>query len=64
MLGYLATAAISAVEGAVVVGGLSAVGVAIDSIGIPKYSVMQHETATYQCKRSNWVAGFVDCLNR
>lgn len=45
MLGYLAAAAISAVEGAVVVGGLSAVGAAIASIGIPKDSVMQYETA-------------------
>ena len=45
VLGYLAVAAISAVEGAVVVGGLSAIGAAIASIGIPKDSVMQYETA-------------------
>ncbi len=45
VLGYLAAAAISAVEGAVVVGGLSAVGAAIASIGIPHDSVMQYETA-------------------
>lgn len=45
VLGYLAAAAISAVEGAVVVGGLSAIGAAIASIGIPKDSVMQYETA-------------------
>jgi hypothetical protein len=45
VLGYLAAAAISAVEGAVVVGGSSAIGAAIASIGIPKDSVMQYETA-------------------
>ena len=45
VLGYLAAAAISAVEGAAVVGGLSAIGAAIASIGIPKDSVMQYETA-------------------
>ena len=45
VLGYLAAAAISALEGAVVVGGLSAIGAALASIGIPKDSVMQYETA-------------------
>lgn len=44
VLGYLAAAAISAAEGAVVGGGLSAIGAAIASIGIPKNSVMQYET--------------------
>ncbi len=45
VLGYLAVTAISALESAVVVGGLSAIGAAIASIGIPKDSVMQYETA-------------------
>ena len=45
VLGYLAAVAVSAVEGAAVVGGLSAVGAAIASIGIPKDSVMRYETA-------------------
>lgn len=45
VLGYLAAAAVSAVEGAVVVGGVSAIGAAIASIGIPKDSVMKYETA-------------------
>jgi len=44
-LGYLATAAIAAVEGAVVVGGLSALGAALYSVGIPKDSVLRYETA-------------------
>ena len=45
VLGYLAAVAISAVEGAVAVGGLSAIGAALASIGIPKDSVMSYETA-------------------
>jgi len=44
-LGYLATAAIAAVEGAVVVGGLSAIGAALYSIGIPKDSVVRYDAA-------------------
>src|SRR5271163_4344763 len=42
VLGYLAAAVVSAVEGAVVVGGLGAIGAAIASIGIPKDSVLQY----------------------
>ena len=45
VLGYLATMAISAIETAVVVGGLSAIGAALYSIGVPKDSVIQYETA-------------------
>jgi hypothetical protein len=43
VLGYLATMAISAVETAIVVGGLSALGAALYGIGIPKDSVIQYE---------------------
>ncbi len=43
VLGYLAAAAVSAVEGAVVTGGLSALGAALYSAGIPKNSVLQYE---------------------
>jgi len=42
-LGYLATILIAAVENAVVVGGFSAIGAAIYSMGIPKDSVIQYE---------------------
>ena len=35
----------SALEGAVVVGGLSAIGAALYSLGIPKDSVINYETA-------------------
>ncbi len=45
VLGYLATLAISAIESAVVVGGLSALGAALYSTGIPKDSVVEYETA-------------------
>lgn len=45
VLGYLAAIAISAIETAVMVGGLSALGAALYSIGIPKDSVIEYETA-------------------
>jgi hypothetical protein len=45
VLGYLAGAAISAVEGAIVVGGLSALGAALYGVGIPKDSVIAYEAA-------------------
>lgn len=45
ILGYITSAAISAVEGAIVVGGLSALGAALYSLGIDKDSVIQYEEA-------------------
>jgi len=36
---------VGALEGAAVVGGLSALGAGLYSIGIPKNSIMQYETA-------------------
>ncbi len=45
ILGYLASLVFSSVETAVVVGGLSAFGAALFSIGIPKDSIVQYETA-------------------
>jgi len=45
VLGYLATVMIAAIENAVVVGGLSALGAALYSIGVPKDSVIEYETA-------------------
>lgn len=45
VLGYLSTAAISAVEGAIVVGGLSAIGAALYSLGIPRDSVIEYESS-------------------
>jgi hypothetical protein len=45
VLGYLATILIAGIENAVLVGGLSVLGAALYSIGIPKDSVIQYETA-------------------
>ena len=45
MFGPLVGWIVGALEGAVVVGGLSALGAALYSIGIPKNSIMQYETA-------------------
>ena len=45
VLGHLAAMVFAAVEGAAVVGGLSALGAAIFSLGIPKDSVIDYETA-------------------
>jgi hypothetical protein len=45
VLGYLAATAIAAIESAAVVGGLSALGAALYSIGIPKDSVVEYEAA-------------------
>ena len=45
VLGHLSAMVIAAVEGAVVVGGLSTLGAALFSIGIPKDSVIQYEVA-------------------
>ena len=45
VLGHLAAMVFAAVEGAAMVGGLSALGAAIFSLGIPKDSVIAYETA-------------------
>ena len=45
VLGHLAAMVVAAVEGAALVGGLSALGAALFSIGIPKDSVIQYEQA-------------------
>lgn len=45
VLGHLAAMIYGAVEGAVVVGGLSALGAALFSVGIPEDSVIQYEEA-------------------
>jgi hypothetical protein len=45
MVGYFAAAVLAAIEGAVVVGGVSALAAALYSIGIPKDSVIAYESA-------------------
>jgi hypothetical protein len=45
ILGFLAAAIVTGVENAIFVGGLSALGAALFSVGIPKNSVVQYESA-------------------
>jgi hypothetical protein len=45
VLGYLAAAVMSGIEGAAVVGGMSAIGAALYGIGVPKDSVLRYEAA-------------------
>ena len=45
VLGYLSAVVVSAVEGAILVGGLTALGAALYSAGIPRNSVIQYEQA-------------------
>ncbi len=45
VLGHLAAMVVAGIEGAILVGGLSALGAALFSIGIPKDSVIQYEQA-------------------
>jgi hypothetical protein len=45
MAGPLVATLVSALEGAVVVGGLSALGAALTLIGVPKDQVIKYETA-------------------
>jgi hypothetical protein len=44
VLGYLATTIVAALEGAIIVGGLSVVGAALMGAGVPKDSVIRYET--------------------
>lgn len=44
VLGVLASMAISTLEGAVVVGGLSALGAALYGVGVPKNTVVEYES--------------------
>ena len=45
MAGPLVSWIVGALEGAVVVGGLSAIGAGLYSLGIPKDSILRYETA-------------------
>jgi len=45
VLGHLAAAVVSALEGAVVIGGASALAAALFGIGVPKDSVVEYEAA-------------------
>ena len=45
MLGYLGSIAVGVLEGAALVGGVSAISAALYGLGIPEDSVLQYETA-------------------
>ena len=45
VLGYLAVATVAALEGAILVGGVSAIAAGLYGLGIPKDSVLEYETA-------------------
>jgi uncharacterized membrane protein len=62
--GPLAAWLVGALEGAVVVGGLSAIGAALFSIGIPKDSVLRYETAIKAGKYVLVAHGTVDEVSK
>jgi hypothetical protein len=45
VLGYLAAATVAALEGAILVGGVSAIAAGLYGLGIPRDSVLEYETA-------------------
>jgi hypothetical protein len=45
VLGYISSAVVAGIEGAVLVGGLSAIGAALASVGIPDDKVIAYESA-------------------
>jgi len=64
VLGYLAMIVVSAVEGAILAGGLSALGAALYSAGIPRDSILQYEQAVKADGFLLVVHGAVDELTR
>jgi hypothetical protein len=64
MLGPVVTWIVAALEGAVVVGGLSALGAGLYSIGIPKNSVLKYETSLKAGKFMLIVHGTADEVTR
>jgi uncharacterized membrane protein len=64
MAGPIVSWLVGALEGAVVVGGLSALGAALYSIGIPKDSILAYETALRADKHLLLVHGSTDETER
>ncbi len=62
--GPLVTWIVGALEGAVVVGGLSVLGAALASIGIPKNSIVQYETEVKNGKLLLVAHGTIDDVER
>jgi hypothetical protein len=64
VLGYLGTIIVSGIETALVVGSLSVFGAALYSIGIPKDSVLEYETALKADKFLVMAHGSTDDMKR
>jgi hypothetical protein len=62
--GHFLSVLIATLEGAVVFGGLSAVGAALSSLGIPKNSILKYETELKAGKYLLVVHGTADEVNR
>ena len=60
MAGPIVAALVAALEGAVLVGGVSAIGAALAQIGVPKDQIMKYETALKVDKYVLMVHGSVD----
>jgi len=63
MAGPIVSTLVSALEGAVVVGGVSALGGALSQIGLPKNQVIKYETALKADKYVLMVHGSADDAN-
>ena len=64
MAGPVVAALVGALEGAVVVGGLSALGAALTQIGVPKDQVLKFETALKADRYILLVHGTADEVSR
>jgi hypothetical protein len=60
MAGPIVAALVAALEGAVLVGGVSAIGAALMQIGVPKDQIMKYETALKVDKYVLMVHGSID----
>jgi hypothetical protein len=64
MAGPLVAALVGALEGAVIVGGVSALGAALIQIGVPKHQVLKYETALKADKYVLMVSGSADEVSK
>jgi hypothetical protein len=64
MAGPIVSILMSAIEGAVLVGGLSAVGAALSQVGVPKDQIIKYETALKVDKFVLMVHGSADEIER
>jgi hypothetical protein len=64
MAGPLVAALVGALEGAAVVGGISALGAALLQIGVPKHQIVKYETALKADKYVLMVSGDADEMTK